>query len=218
MLNALLITSCSHTPKQGETTSIAPVTQIENLNNVSPSLRKLQHSLVRIRLESNFGTGFFFKSRNLLVTSLHTFESHPCLEKNQCDIILGIVKNENSVEEVSIKAQIALRDSQHDLIYLSLKDTDKIANVIPLFPATKKSTQKITTVGFYQDETALTFSHGRSQKQHLNETVTTMVIGHGFSGAPVVNEAGEVLGVVSSYHPLRANKDIGYARFTEVPL
>jgi CBS domain-containing protein len=45
-----------------------------------------------------------------------------------------------------------------------------------------------------------------------------MVIGHGFSGAPVINESGEVLGVVSSYHPLRANKNIGYARFTEVPL
>ncbi|MBY0385485.1 serine protease [bacterium] len=218
ILNALLITSCSLSPKKGETQAIAPIAQIENLKNVQPTLRKLQHSLVRIRLESNFGTGFFFKSRSLLVTSLHTFDSHPCLEKNKCDLILGFVKNENTLDEVTVQTQVALRDSEHDLIYLSIKDADKLAHIIPLFPATKTSNQKVTTAGFYQDEASLTFSHGKFQKQHLNETVTTMVIGHGFSGAPVVNEAGEVLGVVSSYHPLRANKNIGYARFTEVPL
>lgn len=218
MVNALLITSCSLSPQKRSSETIATPSQIENLNNVQPSLRKLQHSLVRIRLDSNFGTGFFFKSRHLLVTSLHTFDQHPCLEKNQCELLLGFVKNENTVNEVSVNTQIALRDSEHDLLYLSIKDTEKLSQVVPLFPASKGSAKKITTAGFYQDETSLTFSHGKTQKQHLNETVTTMVIGHGFSGAPVVNEIGEVLGVVSSYHPLRVNKNIGYARFTEVPL
>lgn len=217
-LNALLITACSLSPKKRESYTIETTKQVENLKSVQPSLRKLQHSLVRIRLESNYGTGFFFKSRNLLVTSLHTFEEHPCLEKNQCDLTLGFVKDENSLHEVSVKTQIALRDSEHDLLYLSIKDSEKLSHVVPLFPSTKSLNQKVTSVGFFQDETSLTFSHGHSQRQHLNETVTTMVIGHGFSGAPVVNDTGEVVGVVSSYHPLRANKNIGYARFTEVPL
>lgn len=184
-------------------------------------MQNLKHSLVRLRLgddpkQSSFGTGFFFKSRELLVTSLHTFDKHECLEKNQCELFLGFAKNEKEVQEIKIEVKVALKDTEKDLLFFTVKANEKMADIIPLQESKATPSKKIITAGFYQDGTELTFSHGQRRQKHLNETVTTMIVGHGFSGAPVVNEKGEVLGVVSSYHPLQNHNEIGLARFVDL--
>lgn len=217
----LLIVACSHSSSQSQNSIEIDKPLIQNLSTAHPQMQNLKHSLVRLRLgddhnQSSFGTGFFFKSRDLLVTSLHTFDKHECLEKNQCELILGFAKSEKEVEEIKIEVKVALKDSQKDLLFFTVKTNDKMANIIPLQEPKTAPSKKIIAAGFYQDGTELTFSHGQRRQKHLNETVTTMIVGHGFSGAPVVNEKGEVIGVVSSYHPLQNHNEIGLARFVEL--
>lgn len=220
----LILVACSHLElKKKKGPEIVEMDQplIQTLSTAHPQMQNLKHSLVRLRLDneqnqSAFGSGFFFNSRELLVTSLHTFDKHPCLEKNHCEIFLGFVKNEKELEESKVEVKIALRDSEKDLLFLTVKSSEKVAHIIPLQAPQNSTAKKIIAAGFYQDGTELTFSHGQKREKQLHETVTTMIVGHGFSGAPVVNERGEVLGVVSSYHPLQNQNAIGIARFVDL--
>jgi S1-C subfamily serine protease len=217
----LLGSACSHRPPSGDAATVTATTaQIQNLNQASRAQKNLKQSLVRLRVTNaqgidSIGTGFFFKNRNLLVTALHTFEQHTCVQEGVCDFSLGIVENSTTLKEITISAKIALRDPTSDLLFLEIKDSAALAQIVPLQKSTSTSDQ-ITAVGFYQDSPALTFSHGNLKSRAEHETVTTIIVSQGFSGAPVVNSQGEVVGVVSSYHPLEANKDIGIARFVDV--
>jgi S1-C subfamily serine protease len=184
-------------------------------------MQNLKHSLVRLRLaddkkQNAYGTGFFFKSRELLVTTLHTFEGHPCLEKKSCSLFIGLAKNESEISESSIDVSIALIDRTQDLLFLSVKNSDQLSQIVPLQKRKKEVPQRLIAAGFYQDSSKLTFSHGQTIKKNNQETVTSIIVGHGFSGAPIVNEQGELVGMVSSYHPLENNKELGIARYVEV--
>ncbi len=225
-LFALASTSCTHgpvAPAEPSDRVTVEKSQIQNLHQASQLQKNLKQSLVRLRLQSSdgndsFGTGFFFKNRNLLVTALHTLEQSACLQNGECELMVGLVDSASSVHEVSVIAKVALRDPSSDLLFLEIKDSVKLSNIRPLQRASLPPTEQITAVGFYQDSPALTFSHGSSKSQAplQKETLTTIIVSKGFSGAPVVNSKGELIGVVSSYHPLAANKDIGIARFVDI--
>jgi S1-C subfamily serine protease len=214
--------ACTHTPNQQSiTTHQIDKPLIQNLTSAHPSMQNLKHSLVRLRIEDEkkqiaFGTGFFFKSRELLVTTLHTFEGHPCLEKKNCSLFIGIVKNENEISESTIDVSIALIDRSQDLLFLSVKNSDQLSQIVPLQKRKQEGSQRLVAAGFYQDSSKLTFSHGQKIKKNNQETVTSIIVGHGFSGAPVVNEQGELVGMVSSYHPLENNKELGIARYVDI--
>ncbi len=226
----LLGSACTHRPDTAKTRSVVVETsQIENLNQASAQLKNLKQSLVRLRVsrgsgDDSFGTGFFYKNRNLLVTALHTFEGHACLNTEACEIIIGRVENATTVKEVKVLAKIALKDPTSDLVYFEIRDSSQLADVIPLQKSSPSAKEKMTAVGFYQDSQSLTFSHGIQQRSTKistalgvqQETVTNIIVSQGFSGAPVVNTKGEVIGVVSSYHPLVTNKEIGIARFVDL--
>jgi S1-C subfamily serine protease len=132
--------------------------------------------------------------------------------------MVGLVESAKSVREISVIAKVALRDPTSDLLFLEIKDSAELTNIRPLQRSSLASTEQITAVGFYQDSPELTFSHGSSKSQapSQHETLTTIIVSKGFSGAPVVNSKGELIGVVSSYHPLAANKDIGIARYVDI--
>lgn len=233
------ITSCTHAPKVAGSASndvqstVQTVTvqtsQIQNLNQASRTQKHLKQSLVRLRVKNlagqdSYGTGFFFKNRSLLVTALHTMDQNACVQTGTCEITIGLVEDATKVRETTVTAKIALRDPSSDLLFLEIKDESILAGVVPLQKSSLSEKDPITAVGFYQDSSSLTFSHGTSQphvehdayRRKDHETVSTIIVSQGFSGAPVVNARGEVVGVVSSYHPLVNNKDIGIARFVEL--
>ncbi len=232
------ITSCTHAPKVADNSSsdvqstVQSVTvqtsQIQNLNQASRAQKNLKQSLVRLRVKNlagqdSYGTGFFFKNRSLLVTSLHTMDQNACVQTGTCEITIGLVEDATKLREVTVTAKIALRDPFSDLLFLEIKDEAVLLGVVPLQKSSQSKAEPITAVGFYQDSQALTFSHGASQLRASGKsptdgpvTTTTIIVSQGFSGAPVVNAKGEVVGVVSSYHPLVNNKEIGIARFVEL--
>jgi S1-C subfamily serine protease len=225
--NVILTAACTHLSPQTASRIEMEKPLIQNLSTAHPQMQNLKHSLVRLRLQdgqkqSSYGTGFFFKSRDLLVTTLHTFDQHECLEKKVCEIFIGFAKDEKDVNETSLQVSVALRDSDKDLLFLSVKNPETMAHVKPLALPRSSASQKqkvserLIAAGFFQDGSALTFSHGKASEQNRNETATTIIVGHGFSGAPVVNEFGELVGVVSSYHPLQNNKEIGLARYVDI--
>jgi S1-C subfamily serine protease len=228
------IGACTHAAKpvgeaSGNVQSVTVQTsQIQNLNQASRAQKNLKQSLVRLRVKNlsgqdSYGTGFFFKNRSLLVTALHTLDQNACIETGVCEIVIGLVENSTAVREVTVLAKIALRDPSSDLLFLEIKDEPVLSRVVPLKKSSRVKSDQLTAVGFYQDSQALTFSHGVSQfgtavdgVARGDETTTTIIVSQGFSGAPVVNAKGEVVGVVSSYHPLANNKEIGIARFVEL--
>lgn len=214
-----LCTHCTHTHKSSSLEIDKPI--IQNLKTAQPQLQNLKYSLVRLHVqdqknESSFGTGFFFKTRELLVTTLHTFDKNTCLEKSWCSLLVGFAKNEKDIDEVAVEARVALRDRERDLLFLEVKESERFSQVRPLKENKQKKNSHLVSAGFFQDGTSLTFSHGKSLKKDGSEHVTSMIVGRGFSGAPVVNEAGELVGVVSSFHPLEQNRDIGIARYVEL--
>ncbi len=224
--NVIITVACTHSgPKTASRVEIEKPL-IQNLSTAHPQMQNLKHSLVRLRLEdgqkqSSFGTGFFFKSRNLLVTTLHTFDKHECLEKKSCEIFIGFAKDKDTVDEKPLLVSVALRDSDKDLLFLTVKNPETVSQAQPLKSAANKkrgnkASEQLIVAGFFQDGSELTFSHGKASEKNQNETVTTIIVGHGFSGAPVVNEMGELVGVVSSYHPLQNNKEIGLARYVDI--
>jgi S1-C subfamily serine protease len=223
------IGACTHATKPvgAASNNVQSVTvqtsQIQNLNQASRAQKNLKQSLVRLRVKNlkgqdSYGTGFFFKNRSLLVTALHTLDQNSCIETGVCEIVIGLVENSTTVREMTVLAKIALRDPSSDLLFLEIKDEPVLSRVVPLQKSPGGKAEQITAVGFYQDSQALTFSHGVSQLGTAvdGETTTTIIVSQGFSGAPIVNAKGEVVGVVSSYHPLVNNKEIGIARFVEL--
>ncbi len=228
------ITSCNHAPKvagnssSGVQSVTVQTSQIQNLNQASRTQKHLKQSLVRLRVKNlagqdSYGTGFFFKNRNLLVTALHTLDQNACVQTGTCEITIGLVEDATKLKEITVTAKIALRDPTSDLLFLEIKDEAVLSGVVPLQKSSQSKAEPITAVGFYQDSQALTFSHGASQLRASGErptdepvTTTTIIVSQAFSGAPVVNAKGEVVGVVSSYHPLVNNNEIGIARYVEL--
>jgi S1-C subfamily serine protease len=221
LLLGLLPLACSHEPKlkDGTITMDRPV--IQNLDQVSGDLKKLQKSLVRLSLvdgnKTSYGTGFFFRSKDLLVTSHHLFsEKHECMTQQKCTITLGSAKNANELTEQSVAVEVVLKHPDKDLIFLKISDSSKFAGVEPIAAQAKNSQGELTAAGFFQDQPALTFSKG-SVLTHGNagnsQASSTIVVSAGFSGSPIVNKKGELVGVVSSYRPIEG-QPIGLALFT----
>lgn len=201
--------------KDGQVTIDRPV--IKNLNEIDVRFRKLQHSLVRLRIgnakEESYGTGFFFQTNDLLVTSQHLFtDGHECLVKLSCSIKVGFAKDSKDVQEQVVQAEVILKHPSKDLIFLKIKDNAQVANVQPLMNHGKSSKGTLTAAGFYQDNPALTFSQGKNLEKAGSEELTSIIVSSGFSGSPVLNSDGDVVGVVSSYKPIKGQQ-IGLAQY-----
>lgn len=225
---ATFMVSCTSAPVQVSQTTTVVIDRplIQNLESAHQNLTVLKQSLVRFIFKNNnneesYGTGFFFQTRDLVVSSLHVFEKdHPCLTQKTCEMEVGFAKSSQELEMKTVTAEVALKDVDRDLIFLKIKNSGRLSEVIPLKKAialnnSNPNDKKLVAAGFYQDEKALTFSHGKEIKQSDGQTLTSIVVGHGFSGSPVLNEKGEVLGVVSSFNPIQG-KNIGLARFVEI--
>lgn len=216
-LFCLLPLACS-TSKTTQVEIEQPI--IKNLNEVDTQFQTLQKSLVRIHLKddkqnSSIGTGFFFKTKDMLVTNYHVLEGQPdCLSQNECSVSLGLVKNANSVSEFQTKISVIVKFKDKDLVFLKVHETQQLAGVVPLKNRTQNNQGSLTAIGFYQNEEALTFSQGKkmSTTQSLEKQLTSIIVSGGFSGSPVVNKKGELVGVVSSFKPIHG-QNIGLAEY-----
>lgn len=188
---------------------------IKNLDDISPDLKKLRHSLVRLRVEqgktTSYGTGFFYRSKDLLITSQHLFsEKHECIITKKCHITFGFTKNAKELNEQSMQVEVVLQDYKKDLIYLKVAESAHLKDVIPLNEIAKNNEGVLTAAGFFQDQPALTFSQGKS----LSTNSSSIIVSAGFSGSPIINKNGQLVGVVSSYMPIQGQA-IGLAQFID---
>ena len=87
---------------------------IKSYKDAPDSLKKLKHSVVRVKTgksdDEAISTGFFYKTTDVLVTSLHSFDaSHDCRKKNHCRITVGLVENDKLLNEHD-DAEVILRE------------------------------------------------------------------------------------------------------------
>lgn len=219
----LLSVGCStHKPTEEQNSSLISIDKpiIKNLDEVDPQFKKMQKSLVRIHLQdeqknTSIGTGFFFKTKELLVTNFHVLEGQPdCIKNNECILHLGLAQNAKDVIEYAVKVSVIFKYRDKDLAFLKVHDTEKLAEIIPLQNKAKNSQGKLMAVGFYHDDPAITFSEGKSLKNQTetHKALSSIIVSAGFSGSPVINKDGELVGVVTSYKPIRG-QHIGLAEY-----
>ena len=216
LLSSMLL-ACVQAPqiKDDKITMDKPV--IQNLDEVSTDLKKLQNSLVRISVvdstHTSFGTGFFFRTNELLITSEHLFpEKHSCMTQQKCEILVGFAKNSKELSEKTITVDVVLKNPEKDLIFLKVHNPAQFSSVVPLKDKAKNSNGTLIAIGFFQDQPAITFSQGQTLTALPHKPLSTnIIVSSGFSGSPVVNKNGELVGIVSSFRPLEG-QPVGLAQ------
>ncbi|NSW56826.1 MAG: trypsin-like peptidase domain-containing protein [Armatimonadetes bacterium] len=154
---------------------------------------------------TSFGSGFIVDSRGYVITNEH------------------VVHRAKSVEVVlrgreRIPATILSVDQDHDLALLKV-DADRHLPFLPIGSSAEVKRQEVVlALGFPFGEGAITSTSGRIvsiRTEDANQLIVTDAVANpGNSGGPLLNQNGEVIGVISSL--LMANVDGARVKAGEV--
>lgn len=227
-ISILIFTGCTLTQPQKKEPGFQQLTiekpVIQSLSQVDENMKKFKNSLVRLRVTSPegtaFGTGFFYKTKDLIVTNHHIIGlSRQCVIITHCQIHLGFVKDDKTIQEIPMNVRVEYQNPKKDLAFIRIQNPKLIGNIDPIKHKNTGGQEQLTVVGFFEQNPQITFSKGKIVKDPLKKnplTLTSIIIGAGFSGSPVLNTKGELVGVVSSYRPLKNDKNVGLAQYIRV--
>ncbi len=186
------LSSCAHAPQQGITEKlIAPTTVI--------SSEKIRESVVLIEDETGWGSGFFVE-RDMIATNIHVVAGPGQI----------LVKSPDNETEWTVEG-VAAYDVNNDLAILKVKEKGT-----PLLLANSDAVQSgnfFLAAGFLDEEykdTIVTMAGNNQNGGKLIRLKSDFFPGNsfgpGYSGGPIVNRKGQVIGVCAL-----GNKYYGYA-------
>jgi S1-C subfamily serine protease len=145
------------------------------------------------------GSGFIFLKKNVVITCNHVIKDASAIS----------VKFSDSTDGSFITAKVAVRDEEHDLVLLKVsgieKEPLKLANIDDI-----KEGMPIIFAGYPLNIASLTTHRGMLSAIATDDAgITTYLIdgtvNAGNSGCPLMNEDGEVLGILNAKRMERAD-------------
>lgn len=161
------------------------------------SLESIQGSLVRLKTEHGMATGFFVHEDGFVLTNAHVVADQVILE--------GFIGDSTVVSEFERYATGETLNLDLALIqYLG----DAPFDVIPISQTDPELGETVMTIGNPKN-LGLSVAKGTLSRKAAQEFQLDISVNPGNSGGPVLNETGEVIGVIS--YLLEDLKGIGFA-------
>jgi serine protease Do len=171
-------------------TSTNEVIEIEKPAIPSASLNQLIKSVVTIKNRYGYGSGFIISPDGYVVTSLHVIAKG---EKN-----LEVIMNDGT----TIKAELIRKDQSHDLALLKINKTQLVSLQLSEISDTKIGSNLYAVGTPYNMELGQSVSKGIFSSYRKKDNINLMQIGikvnSGNSGGPIINNQGQVIGIVTS--------------------
>lgn len=171
------------------------------------TVKKGKTSTVYLEVSGGSGTAFCIHSSGLFITNAHVVEGVSSSEK------VTLILNSGEAKQKKVKARVVRTDAQKDLALLQADRIDGGFQSLAIGDSSKSyETQQVYTFGFPLGS-ALSTKRGaspaisvtmgrinslRKKDGELDTIQLDAVLTQGNSGGPVLNEKGEVVGVVVS--------------------
>lgn len=162
-----------------------------NINVQSKQINILKSKAPEDERPINGGTSFLIDGKGYLITNAHVVKGSSTI----------IVSNNKGQE---FKARIIYSDSEKDLAFLKIDDEDYVT--VPSLPYRIKKNdidlgEQIFTLGFPRDEIVYNEGYLSAKTGYNGDTLTCQIAvsaNPGNSGGPVLNNNGEVIGILST--------------------
>lgn len=180
-------------------------TVVSSSGSLTPDdIEKLQHAVVRIKIPSKgHGTGFFVSPDHIL-TNKHVTDGH------------DIVEVSNDFSSQILQGTVIAVSKKSDLSLIKVENADRLSRTVMEFGDSRevRTGEEITLFGYpILDNITLTTTFGRiSAKRNDQEYGEVFQLSGaesspGNSGGPLVNNKGQVIGILTFAYNFNANFD-----------
>lgn len=156
-----------------------------NNNHSKIDFNQLSDTIVRIQSENGSGTGFFIHEEGYVLTNAHVVLDQP--------FVRGFIGDSPIVYEFEVKASGTVMGL--DLALIELLE-DASFNTLPFAENHLELGETVFAIGNPKN-LGMSISKGTISRIKENEYQLDMTLNPGNSGGPVINEKGEVVGIVS---------------------